>query len=137
MYAVTVSDHVMLAHSLRGAVFGPAQRLHGATYVVEVSFRRAHLDADGIVVDIGRALEALSATLAPLKFQNLDTLPEFATENSTTEVLCRWVWDRIAAAVARGELGGDSATALTGLGVTLRETPNAWASFEAPLPAGR
>lgn len=129
MYEVTVSDHMMVAHSLRGAVFGPAQSLHGATYVVEASFSRDDLDADGIVLDIGRATAALGAVLADLTYRNLDEVESLAGVNTTTEVLCREIADRLAARVHDGSLGavpGD----LTRIRVTLRETPTAWASYE-------
>ena len=129
MFEVTVSDHVMVAHSLRGEVFGPAQALHGATYVVEASFAREELDADGIVLDIGRATDALAAVLADLAYRNLDEVESLAGLNTTTEVLCREIADRLSARVHDGGLGvapGD----LSRLRVTLRETPNAWASYE-------
>ena len=125
MYTVGVSDHVMVAHSLRGQVFGPAQRLHGATYEVRVEVLAPELDADGIVMDIGRLREALAEVLAPLAYRNLDELPEFAGRNSTTEVLCKWVHERLAAA-----LPGRPGLVLR---VTLVESPVAWASYEAPL----
>ena len=105
MYSVTVRDHMMIAHSFKGQVFGPAQRLHGATYVVDVEFRRPELDADGIVVDIGRAGDALRAVLADLNYRNLDEVPAFAGRNTTTEFLARVVFDRLRAAIGRGELG--------------------------------
>jgi 6-pyruvoyl-tetrahydropterin synthase len=133
MYTVTVSDHVMIAHSFRGAVFGPAQRLHGATYTVEATFRRHELDADGIVCDIGRALELLKSVLAPLAFANLDELPEFAGRNTTTEFLAGWLHGRLKAAAADGALGAGTAGALHSLNVVLRESPLAWAGYDAPL----
>src|SRR5690348_5343429 len=120
---------MMVAHSLRGEVFGPAQRLHGATFVVDASFRRPELDADGIVVDIGRASDALRAVLADLTYRNLDDDPTFAGTNSTTEVLARTVADRLAERVSNGELG-PSADGLAGLTVTLHESHVAWASYE-------
>ena len=129
MFEVTVSDHVMVAHSLHGEVFGPAQALHGATYVVEASFARPDLDADGIVLDIGRATDALSGVLADLAYRNLDEVESLAGLNTTTEVLCREIADRLAARVHDGGLGiavGD----LARIRVTLRETPTAWASYE-------
>jgi 6-pyruvoyl-tetrahydropterin synthase len=132
MFSVTVRDHMMIAHSFRGEVFGPAQQLHGATYVVDVTFRRAELDADGIVVDIGRAIEALRAVLADLNYRNLDAEPGFAGVNTTTEVLARHVADRVAEAAAAGELG-EGGPALDGLAVTLRESHVAWATYERPL----
>jgi 6-pyruvoyl-tetrahydropterin synthase len=125
VFSVTVRDHVMIAHSFRGDVFGPAQRLHGATYVVDATFRRATLDADGIVIDIGRATEALRAVLDDLNYRNLDDEPDFAGINTTTEVLARVVADRLADDV--GGLG------LDGLLVTLHESHVAWASYERSL----
>ena len=132
MYSVTVRDHVMIAHSFTGQVFGPAQRLHGATYVVDVTFRRATLDADGIVVDIGRAAEALQAVVAELGYRNLDDEADFAGVNTTTEALARVVADRIAERAQGGALG-DGARELDGLVVTLRESHIAWASYERAL----
>ena len=132
MYAVTVRDHMMIAHSFRGEVFGPAQRLHGATYVVDVEFRRPDLDADGIVVDIGRATEELRKVLGGLTFRNLDDEPAFANRNTTTEFLARIVFDRIAAAVVRGDLG-DGARDLDTVRVTLHESHVASASFEGRI----
>ena len=132
MYSVTVRDHMMIAHSLRGEVFGPAQRLHGATYVVDATFRRADLDADGIVVDIGRAAEALRAVVGELGYRNLDDEPEFAGTNTTTEALARFVADRLAERVEAGDLG-DCAGKLDGLAITLRESHIAWATYERPL----
>ena len=132
MFSVTVRDHMMIAHSLRGDVFGPAQRLHGATYVVDATFRRATLDADGIVVDIGRAAEALRAVVAELGYRNLDDEVDLAGMNTTTEALARVVADRLADRVRDGALG-DGALALDGLLVTLHESHVAWASYERPL----
>src|SRR4051812_26177628 len=132
MYSVTVRDHVMIAHSFTGEVFGPAQRLHGATYVVDVEFRRRDLDADGIVVDIGRAGESLKAVLAGLNFRNLDDEPAFRGRNTTTEFLARVVFDGIVAAIGRGDLG-PGASGLESLRVTLHESHVAWASFDGML----
>jgi 6-pyruvoyl-tetrahydropterin synthase len=132
VFSVTVRDHMMIAHSLRGEVFGPAQRLHGATYVVDATFRRATLDADGIVVDIGRATEALRAVVAELSYRNLDDEADLAGMNTTTEALARVVADRLADGVRAGELG-EGARALDGLVVTLRESHIAWASYERQL----
>jgi 6-pyruvoyl-tetrahydropterin synthase len=123
---------MMIAHSLRGEVFGPAQRLHGATYVVDATFRRADVDADGIVVDIGRAAEALRAVVGELSYRNLDDEAEFAGMNTTTEALARVVADRLADRVRSGALG-DGAREIDGLVVTLRESHVAWASYERPL----
>ena len=130
MYSVTVRDHVMIAHSLKGQVFGPAQRLHGATYVVDVELKRPDLGADGIVVDIGRAAEALRGVLADLNYRNLDEVPEFAGRNTTTELLARVVFDGLVAAIGRGDLGPGGA-ALEQIRVTLHESHIASASFEA------
>ena len=132
MFSVTVRDHMMIAHSFRGEVFGPAQRLHGATYVVDATFRRADLDADNIVVDIGRAAEELHAVLAELTYRNLDDEPAFAGVNTSTEALARVVADRLADRVHAGALG-ESARDLDGLVVTLHESHVAWASYERPL----
>jgi 6-pyruvoyltetrahydropterin/6-carboxytetrahydropterin synthase len=125
MYRVGVSDHVMVAHSLRGAVFGPAQRLHGATYEVRAEVLAPELDADRIVLDIGLLRDALRETLAPLEYQNLDALPELSGENTTTEFLARWIHDRLAA-----RLGPRPRRSLR---VTLVESPTAWAGYEASL----
>jgi 6-pyruvoyl-tetrahydropterin synthase len=132
VFSVTVRDHIMIAHSFRGEVFGPAQRLHGATFVVDATFRRAELDADGIVVDIGRATDELHAVLAELNYRNLDEEPDFADVNTTTEALARVIADRLADRARAGDLG-DGARALDGLVVTLRESHVAWASYERTL----
>ena len=132
MFSVTVRDHMMIAHSFRGEVFGPAQRLHGATYVVDATFRRAALDADNIVVDIGRAGEELHAVLAELSFRNLDDEAAFAGMNTSTEALARTIADRLAERVHAGHLG-EGARALAGITVTLHESHIAWASYERPL----
>ena len=126
MFSVTVRDHMLIAHSLSGEVFGPAQRLHGATYVVDATFRRATLDADGIVVDIGRAAEALRAVVGELGYRNLDDEPELAGVNTTTEALAKLVADRLAERMWDGP-------GLDGITVTLRESHVAWASYERPL----
>ena len=132
MFSVTVRDHMMIAHSFRGEVFGPAQRLHGATYVVDATFRRATLDADDIVVDMGRAAEALHAVVAGLSYRNLDDEAAFAGMNTSTEALARVIADRLAETVRSGGLG-ESARELDGLVVTLHESHIAWASYERPL----
>jgi len=132
VFSVTIRDHLMIAHSLRGEVFGPAQRLHGATYVVDATFRRAELDADGIVVDIGRAAEVLRAVVGELTYRNLDDEVELAGMNTTTEALARVIADRLADR-ARGGALGDGALGLDGLAVTLRESHVAWASYERSL----
>lgn len=128
MFAVTVRDHMMVAHSFRGEVFGPAQRLHGATFVVDVTFRGEDLDDDGVLVDIGRASDALHDVLAGLTYRNLDEVPELAGTNTTTEVLARHVADRLAERVRTGALG--STAQVTGIVVTLHESHVAWASYE-------
>ena len=132
MFTVTVRDSMMIAHSFRGPAFGPAQRLHGATYVVDAAFRRADLDADGVVVDIGRAASLLGDVLGELTYRNLDEEPAFAGRNTTTEVLAQTVADRLAARIAAGELG-EGGRGLAGLTVTLHESHVAWASYERPL----
>jgi 6-pyruvoyltetrahydropterin/6-carboxytetrahydropterin synthase len=134
MYTVCVRDHMMIAHSFSGAVFGPAQRLHGATYVVDVEFRRRELDADGIVVDIGRAGETLREILAALNYRNLDDDAEFRGRNTTTEFLARTLFERLAQRIREGRLG-PSARGVQSLRVTLHESHVAWAAFEGDLAA--
>jgi 6-pyruvoyl-tetrahydropterin synthase len=132
MFSVGVRDHVMIAHSFRGEVFGPAQRLHGATFVVDVEFRSAEMSADGIVVDIGRAHDELKVVLAELNYRNLDEVEAFRGRNTTTEFLARHVFDRLRDAVRAGRLGpgGEGVTALK---VTLRESHVAWAGYEGDV----
>jgi 6-pyruvoyl-tetrahydropterin synthase len=132
VFSVTVRDHMMVAHSLRGDVFGPAQQLHGATYVVDATFRRRDLGADGIVVDIGRATEELRAVLADLNYRNLDDEPAFAGMNTSTEALAQVIADRLAERVQGGALG-DAGRELESLSVTLHESHVAWASYERAL----
>ena len=132
MFTVEVRDHVMIAHSFRGAVFGPAQALHGATFVIDVAFIAQTLDENGIVVDIGRAHEVLKSALQPLNYRNLDELPEFRGQNTTTEFLARTVFDRLAGAIRRGDLG-PGARAVESLRVTLHESHVASAAFDAPV----
>jgi 6-pyruvoyl-tetrahydropterin synthase len=129
LYSVTVRDHFMIAHSFRGEVFGPAQRLHGATYVVDATFRRADLDADSLVVDIGLAGQQLAAVLADLNYRNLDEVPEFAGVNTSTEVLARVIADRLVDRIHAGALG-EGARGLSGIAVTLHESHVAWAGYE-------
>lgn len=133
MYTVCVRDHFMIAHSFRGETFGPAQRLHGATYVVDLELRRAELDADGVVVDIGLAGKALAAVLAELSYRNLDEEDGFSGRNTTTEFLAREVFERVTRRIAAGELGA-SAYGITALRVTLHESHVAWGSYEGALP---
>jgi 6-pyruvoyltetrahydropterin/6-carboxytetrahydropterin synthase len=132
MYTVCVRDHMMIAHSFSGEVFGPAQRLHGATYVVDVEFRRPELDENGIVMDIGLAGTALHAVLASLNYRNLDAESAFAGRNTTTEVLARTVFERMMQAIRDGRLG-PSAAAITVIRVTLHESHVAWAAYEGEL----
>lgn len=132
MYSVNVRDHFMIAHSFRGEVFGPAQRLHGATYVVDATFQRNELDADGIVVDIGRASTTLHQLLAELNYRNLDEEPQFFGQNTTTEFLARSIHERLAAKIRAGELG-DGARELSGLTITLHESHEAWARYDGPV----
>lgn len=132
MFSVTVRDHMLIAHSLRGEAFGPAQRLHGATYVVDATFRRTDLDADGVVVDIGRASDELHAVLSELSYRNLDDEPALAGMNTTTEELARLIADRLAERARAGALG-DTARTLEGLVVTLHESHVASASYERGL----
>jgi 6-pyruvoyl-tetrahydropterin synthase len=129
MFSVTVRDHIMVAHSLRGEVFGPAQRLHGATFVVDATFRREELDDDGVVVDIGRATAELRAVLADLGYRNLDDVPELAGTNTTTEVLARFVADRLVERLRAGALGANAGD-VSAVAVTLHESHVAWASYE-------
>jgi len=136
MYSVCVRDHLMVAHSFRGDVFGPAQRLHGATFVVDVEFRRPDVDADGIVVDIGRAGEALRAVLADLNYRNLDEVPAFKGRNTTTEFLSKAIFDAMAAAIGRGDLGA-GAGAVQSMRVRLSESHVAWAAYEGPVAAAK
>jgi len=132
MYSVCVRDHFMIAHSFTGDVFGPAQRLHGATYVVDATFRRPDLDADNIVVDIGLATQELHNVLADLNYRNLDDEPAFAGTNTSTEFLAKTIADRLAGKVQAGALG-EGARGLTGITVTLHESHVAWASYEREL----
>ena len=135
MFCLTVRDHIMVAHSFTGDVFGPAQRLHGATFVVDLELRRADLDADGIVADIGLVSGLLKSVLEPLNYRNLDELPEFAGRNTTTEVLAQEICQRVRERIRDGALGEEAKTALASLRVTLRESHLAWASYEAGLQA--
>lgn len=132
MFTVTVRDHMMIAHSFRGEVFGPAQRLHGATYLVDATFRRAELDADNLVVDIGRAAAQLGEVLGELNYRNLDEEPDFAGVNTSTEALAKVIADRLAARVHAGTLGA-GARGLSGIAVTMHESHIAWAGYERAL----
>ncbi|MGY6586886.1 MAG: 6-pyruvoyl trahydropterin synthase family protein [Wenzhouxiangella sp.] len=132
MYSLTVRDHFMIAHSFTGEVFGPAQKLHGATYVVDASFRRRELDPDGLIVDIGLASQVLKDTLAEFNYQNLDDIPAFKGHNTTTEFMAKVVFDRLAKAVADGQLG-PHANGLDTIEVTLKESHIAWASYQGSI----
>jgi 6-pyruvoyl-tetrahydropterin synthase len=133
MYTVCARDHFMIAHSFQGEIFGPAQRLHGATYVVDLELRRPDLDPDGVVADIGALGICLRAVLDQLNYRNLDELPAFAGRNTTTEFLAREIFDRVAVRIEDGQLGPNTA-GLSSMRVTLRESHTAWASYEGPLP---
>jgi 6-pyruvoyl-tetrahydropterin synthase len=133
MYSLSVSDHFMIAHSFRGTIFGPAQNMHGATYAVEVEFRRATLDAFGLVCDIGLAIKVLHEILADFNYKNLDELPEFSGQNTTTEFMAGEIFKRMKKRVQAGDLGPDTAGELQSMKVVLRESPLAWAACEAPL----
>ena len=133
MYTVSVRDHFMIAHSFKGEVFGPAQRLHGATFVVDLELARRDLDANGIVADIGLLGELLRSVLAPLNYRNLDDLSEFTGTNSTTEVLAREIGHRVRDRITAGALGSDALVALDSIKVTLGESHIAWASYECKL----
>ena len=132
MFSVTVRDHMMIAHSFRGAVFGPAQHLHGATFVVDATFRRAELDGDNIVVDIARAAQELNAVVGQFNLRNLDEDPTLTGMNTTTEALAKVIADRLAERIAAGALG-EGARELAGIAVTLHESHVAWASYERSI----
>lgn len=132
MYSLTVRDHLMIAHSFNGELFGPAQQLHGATYVVDATFQRPELDADDLIVDIGLASDTLSQILQPLNFSNLDEMPEFKGRNTTTEFMARQIFERLRQAIRDGRLG-PTGEGLTALRITLGESHVAWASYEGPL----
>jgi 6-pyruvoyl-tetrahydropterin synthase len=136
VFRLTVRDHIMIAHSFEGEVFGPAQRLHGATFVVDLELAREDLDENGIVADIGLVGELLKSVLAPLNYRNLDELPEFEGRNTTTEVLAREIGYRVRDRIREGALGEEAKSALALLKVTLRESHVAWASFEVRLQGG-
>jgi 6-pyruvoyltetrahydropterin/6-carboxytetrahydropterin synthase len=132
MYSLNVRDHIMIAHSFQGQIFGPAQRLHGATYIVDLTFRREALDADGLVVDIGLAAQSLKRVLEALNFRNLDDEPDFSGKNTTTEFMAREIFDRMVAELRAGALGA-GAQGVNVISVTLHESHIAWASYEGPV----
>jgi 6-pyruvoyl-tetrahydropterin synthase len=133
MFSLTVSDHLMIAHSFTGEIFGPAQRLHGATYVVEVEIRRTALDADGLVADIGAMRRMLREVLDTLDYRNLDEEPALVGRNTTTEFLAKLMFDRMQRKIAAGALGAAATNAIAAMKVTLRESPVAWAAYEGQL----
>ena len=133
MFCLTVRDHIMIAHSFEGEVFGPAQRLHGATFVVDLELRRHDLDADGIVADIGLLSQLLKSVLEPLNYRNLDDVAEFAGKNTTTEFLAKVIYDRVRGRIIEGALGADGEQAFHSLRVSLGESHVAWASYEGPV----
>jgi 6-pyruvoyltetrahydropterin/6-carboxytetrahydropterin synthase len=133
MYSLTVSDHIMIAHSFKGVIFGPAQQLHGATYTVEVTVRRAELDADGLVCDIGLALQTLKSVLGEFNYKNLDDLPALRGKNTTTELLAGEIFRRMKSRILAGGMGLGTADTLSAMRVRLRESPVAWADYEAAL----
>lgn len=135
MYALTVRDHIMVAHSFRGEIFGPAQRLHGATFIVDLELRRVALDQDGLIADIGALTQLLHQVLTPLNYQNLDAMPEFAGKNTTTEFLAKVIYDRVRQRILEGALGPDNGAGFASLSVKLGESHVAWASFEGPVRA--
>jgi 6-pyruvoyl-tetrahydropterin synthase len=132
MYSLNVRDHIMIAHSFQGQIFGPAQRLHGATYIVDLTFRREALDADGLVVDIGLASQSLKRVLEALNFRNLDDEPDFSGKNTTTEFMAREIFDRMVTELRAGALGA-GARGVNVISVTLHESHIAWASYEGPV----
>jgi 6-pyruvoyl-tetrahydropterin synthase len=136
MFCLSVRDHIMIAHSFQGEVFGPAQRLHGATFVADLELRRADLDADGVVADIGLLSQLLKSVLEPLNYRNLDELPEFAGRNTTTEVLAREICHRVRDRIQAGALGEKAKTAFAALKASLRDPHLAWARYETGLQAG-
>jgi 6-pyruvoyltetrahydropterin/6-carboxytetrahydropterin synthase len=133
MFALTVRDHIMVAHSFRGEVFGPAQKLHGATFVIDLELTRAEVDQDGIVTDIGALTTLLKEVLHPLNYKNLDEIPEFAGKNTTTEFLAREIYQRVRRRIVEGALGKESPKVYQGLKITLGESHVAWASFSGPV----
>jgi 6-pyruvoyl-tetrahydropterin synthase len=133
MFALTVRDHIMVAHSFRGEVFGPAQKLHGATFVIDLELTRAEVDQDGIVTDIGALTTLLKEVLQPLNYKNLDEIPEFSGKNTTTEFLAREIYQRVRRRIVEGGLGKESPKVYQGLKITLGESHVAWASFSGPV----
>ena len=133
MYALSVRDHIMVAHSFRGEIFGPAQRLHGATFIVDLELRREALDSDGLIADIGALTQLLRQVLEPLNYRNLDEVPEFSGKNTTTEFLAKTIYDRARGRILEGALGPDAGRGFHSLRVNLGESHVAWASYEGPV----
>jgi len=135
MFALTVRDHIMIAHSFRGEIFGPAQRLHGATFIVDLELRRVALDKDGLIADIGALTVLLHSVLEPLNYRNLDEVPQFSGKNTTTEFLAKEIYDRVRQRIVEGALGADQRDGFHSLRISLGESHVAWASYEGPLNA--
>ncbi len=133
MFALTVRDHIMVAHSFRGEIFGPAQKLHGATFIVDLELRRESLDADGLIADIGALTALLHQVLEPLNYRNLDEVQEFSGKNTTTEFLAKTIYDRIRSRILEGALGSDKGSGFHSLRVSLGESHVAWASYDGPV----
>jgi 6-pyruvoyl-tetrahydropterin synthase len=133
MFALTVRDHIMVAHSFRGEIFGPAQKLHGATFIVDLELRRQALDADGLIADIGALTQLLHQVLEPLNYRNLDDAPEFSGKNTTTEFLAKAIYDRVRNRILEGALGPDGGRSFHSVRISLGESHVAWASYEGPV----
>ena len=133
MFALTVRDHIMIAHSFRGEIFGPAQRMHGATFIVDLELRRRALDSDGLIADIGALTQLLQEVLRPINYRNLDELPEFAGKNTTTEFLAKYIHERASQRIVEGALGAENGRGFESMKVSLGESHVAWASYEGPL----
>ncbi|MEY4549624.1 MAG: hypothetical protein RL685_5819 [Pseudomonadota bacterium] len=133
MFALTVRDHIMIAHSFRGEIFGPAQRMHGATFIVDLELRRKALDADGLIADIGALTQLLQEVLKPINYRNLDELPEFKGQNTTTEFLAKYIHERASQRIVEGALGSENGRGFDTMKISLEESHVAWASYEGPL----
>jgi 6-pyruvoyl-tetrahydropterin synthase len=136
MFALTVRDHIMVAHSFRGEIFGPAQKLHGATFIVDLELRREVLDQDGLIADIGALTQLLHQVLEPLNYRNLDEVPEFSGKNTTTEFLAKTLYDRVRSRILEGALGSDAGRGFHSLRINLGESHVAWASYDGPVARG-
>jgi 6-pyruvoyl-tetrahydropterin synthase len=136
MFALTVRDHIMVAHSFRGEIFGPAQKLHGATFIVDLELRREVLDQDGLIADIGALTQLLHQVLEPLNYRNLDEVPEFSGKNTTTEFLAKTIYDRVRSRILEGALGSDAGRGFHSLRINLGESHVAWASYDGPVARG-